>query len=292
MSEPERSVARDNLLRTKPFTLARATDGGDQADDGLTLEGHAAVFDERTVIDSWFEGRFTEEIAPGAFKKTFRERTPVLQFDHGSHPLVGSIPIGRLQEAREDDVGAYVKGRLHDNWLVQPVRDAIREESVTGMSFRFSVVREEWRDKKGQLIEDDDELLNMLFDKTDYPVRTLKELRVPELGPVVFPAYEATDVGVRSGRTVIDLGELRQDPAARKSLARALWLAEANTPDAPDADDAPPTGHPPTATDQRDDAPPPPGHPSTSPPTRPGNAAAADAAAMRARLTSIKERTT
>ncbi|MBM4569313.1 HK97 family phage prohead protease, partial [Rhodococcus hoagii] len=36
--------------------------------DGRTLEGYAAVFDQDTEINSW-EGRFTERIAKGAFKK-------------------------------------------------------------------------------------------------------------------------------------------------------------------------------------------------------------------------------
>lgn len=222
-----RQVAREGLLRMKPFELERA--GNSDGTDGLTLSGHAAVFDARTVIDSW-EGRFVEEIAAGAFKKTFRERTPVMQFDHGHHPLVGSIPIGRYQDVHEDDRGAFSSGRLHDNWLVQPVRDAIAEGSITGMSFRFSVVKEEWRDGEGNLIRDEETLLRLLWsESSEEPVRTLRELKVPEMGPVVFPAYDETDVGVRSNRTVIDLGELRKNPEARKSLGRMLFLAETAT---------------------------------------------------------------
>lgn len=245
MTEEARRVVREGLRRTTPFTLAhRATQEGQEPDDGLTLEGHAAVFGVRTVINSW-EGRFTEEIAPGAFKKTFRERTPVLQFDHGSHPLLGSIPIGRVREVREDDVGAYTLARLHDNWLVQPVRDAIAEESITGMSFRFSVVREEWRDEDDKLIKDEDDLLRILWGDTDAPYRTLKELRVPELGPVVFPQYEETEVGVRS--TVIDLGQLATNRDARSELARSLFAAERATlggseTDTPDPVEEPPVG--------------------------------------------------
>ena len=35
---------------------------------------------------------------------------------------------------------------MADNWLVAPFADAIRGGRVTGMSFRFSVVREKWFD--------------------------------------------------------------------------------------------------------------------------------------------------
>lgn len=171
-----------------------SNDGG----DGFTLSGHAAVFNQTTEIDSW-EGRFLEQIAPGAFRKTIRERTPVLQFDHGHHPLVGSIPIGSITDLREDDEGLAVTARLSDNWLIEPVRMAIKERNVTGMSFRFEVVREEWRDASGKLVRND-ELLGLLWEAGDRgPItRTLKELKVAELGPVVFPAYRGTDVDVRA----------------------------------------------------------------------------------------------
>jgi hypothetical protein len=46
-----------------------------------------------------------------------------------------------------------VVARLHDNWLVQPVRDAIKSKAIPGMSFRFSVVKDEWRDAAGALVK-------------------------------------------------------------------------------------------------------------------------------------------
>ena len=85
---------------------------------------------------------------------------------------------------------------------MQPVRDAIANGSVDGMSFRFSVVKEQV-DEYG-----------------DLPLRTVQEVKLYELGPVVFPAYADTSVGVRS--------DLPTDPAARLDLARRLILG---TPD-------------------------------------------------------------
>lgn len=217
---------RADVLRTAPFGLR--ADDGEGAGDGLTLDGWAAVFNRKALIDSW-EGKFWEQIANGSMKRSFRDAPPVVQFDHGRHPLVGSIPIARLTTIEESsdpthapDGGAHVVGRLHDNWLIEPVRDAIAAKAIKGMSFRFTVIREEWRDADGKVVKDEEKLRELLR-RTWYeevPVeelltRTLKELRVPELGPVVFPAYVETSVSVRSM-----LGRL--DAAERRAIAQTL----------------------------------------------------------------------
>lgn len=214
-------VFREGLSRSVPFTFTRQD--GDNG-DGLTLAGYGAVFDSEIEINSW-EGRFRERVARGAFKKSLRERTPKLQFDHGQHPLIGSVPIGTITEIGEDATGLRVLARLLDNWLIQPVRDAIREGAIDGMSFRFNVIQEEWVDNKGKRVRPEEvESLLWRDDGRGPLVRTLKEVRIDEVGPVVWPAYDATSVSVRS--QVIDLGRLHE-PAQRNLLARAVILADA-----------------------------------------------------------------
>lgn len=227
MSEP-RAPYRDALCRSVPFQLVRAAD--EPEGDGLTIDGYGAVFNSVTTIDSW-EGTFDEVIAPGAFRKSIRENTPRMQFDHGRHPLLGSLPLGVWDTVEEDDQGLHVVGRLSDNWLVQPFRDAIRDGAVDGMSFRFSVIRDEWTDKDGKKIKDEE--LNQLLwygaGERGPILRTLKEVRVSEVGPVTWPAYPETSVGVRVGNapTVVDLGRLDlQSSTARTQLARAVALAD------------------------------------------------------------------
>ena len=281
-------AARD-LERSAPFQLLRAEDDGEG--DGRTLSGYAAVFGQDTEIDSW-EGRFTETIRKGAFRKTIRESVPVMQFDHGRHPLIGSLPIGSITDLREDDQGLFVEGRITDNWLIQPVRDAIAEQTVNGMSFRFEVVREEWRDVNGKLVKPE-EVLDLLWMPGDRgPLRReLIELKCRELGPVVFPAYAGTSVSVRA-RGVADglvhdeamtrsiryslardtiTPSVPEDPELRREVATALLYQQpARIPAAP-----PPAGHPapgrttgaPLAdehppTPSSTDAPPSDGHPS------------------------------
>lgn len=255
---------REDVLRMAPFAVRAAGEVDGEEDDGLTLDGFAAVFNRVTIIDSW-EGRFKEKASPGSMKKSFRENPPRIQFDHGRHPLIGSIPIAALRSIAEEthpelapEGGAHVIGRLHDNWLIEPVRDAIASESVNKMSFRFSVVRQKWYDPDGKEIRDEakvrEELRRTWYE--DVPdeellLRDLKEVRVPELGPVVWPAYDDTSVGVRSAGdgkpttvVVIDLGNLG-DPDTRKTLARAVLLADA-------AEQSPPEAPPQTTGDARE----------------------------------------
>lgn len=215
-------VMRDNLCRTAPFTITRDADANGSG-DGLTIEGYGAVFNSPTEINSW-EGHFSEQIEPGAFKKSLRDSRITgggtklkMQFDHGHHPLLGGLPLGRWNEADEDDHGLHLRGRMYDNWLTQPFREAIADQGVDGMSFRFSVVKERWEDRDGRELKAD-ELMDLLFwgagDRGPLK-RTLREVKVTEAGPVVWPAYQDTSVGARSaegGPLVIDLAALRTDP--------------------------------------------------------------------------------
>jgi len=175
----------ENLLecyRSIPFEQ-------DGMSDGRTFEGYAAVFNSPTRISGW-EGDFNETIAPGAFARSLNEKMPALMFEHGKHPLIGTMPLGVITSAREDTNGLYIEARLSDNWLIQPVRDAVRDKAITGMSFRFSVPDggDTWVRSKGKL-----------------PERTLTDVTVAELGPVVFPAYTPTTASVRS--LLDELGE-------------------------------------------------------------------------------------
>jgi uncharacterized protein len=189
--------ANDFCLRSVMFT--RADNHTDEPGDGRTLEGYAAVFDSPTRIESW-EGSFDEVISRGAFKKTVKERTPKLQFDHGRDRRTGSVPIGKIEEVNEDDHGLYVRARLFDNDVVEPIRQAIEAGAIDGMSFRFKVEDDDWRDVEGKRITKREELEELLWSPGDRGplTRTIKRVSLHELGPVVFPAYESTSVGVRS----------------------------------------------------------------------------------------------
>lgn len=181
-------------LCVRAFNFESRSSGG----DGRTLEGYAAVFNQATRIQD-FVGEFDEVILPGAFARSLESRAPVLQFEHGRDPRVGAVPIGAIEDLREDPQGLYVRARLFDNATVEPVRQAIAEGAITGMSFRFSVPEggDKWSKRDG----------------VDY--REISDTDTRELGPVVFPAYDQTTVTVRSLLA-------QMDPDEHRTLLREL----------------------------------------------------------------------
>lgn len=166
--------------------------------DGRTLDGYAAVFNQPTHIRS-YEGDFHETIAPGAFQKTLSERKPVMQYNHGKDARIGSAPIGTFDSITEDGHGLKVTGRLFDHPDVERVRQGIESGDIRGMSFTFNVMRDEWTDKSGSAVSGR-ELERLLYTPGDRgPLnRNIKEIKLMEAGPVLYPAYEGTSVGVRS----------------------------------------------------------------------------------------------
>lgn len=175
-------LPRDDLIRMVDLPSSEVEFRADTDGPTLgTLNGYAAVFNSDTEIDSW-EGRFIERIAPGAFKKTLNDsadRVKVL-FNHGFDPSIGDKPLGKPRVMKEDQRGLYVEVPLDDTSYNRDLVASLRSGALDGMSFRFSVVREEV-DESG-----------------DLPVRTLREVKLYEFGPVTFPAYAATTAGVRA----------------------------------------------------------------------------------------------
>lgn len=193
-------MSRFRVRQKPPKLCSRAVqfDPTEPISDGRTLEGYAAVFETPTTIESYY-GDFEEVIEQGAFKRTLGMKKPILQFDHGKDSRTGSLPIGTVQEIREDDHGLFVRARLFDNDVVEPIRQAIEAGALDGMSFRFRIIRETWRDANGEKLRESD-LLDVLTNPEERgPARRIiEEVELFELGPVVFPAYEATSVTVRS----------------------------------------------------------------------------------------------
>lgn len=180
-------------LRTRPLD---ATDArivrADSEDTAPRFVGHAAVFDSRTSIGNPLRWGFYEEIAPGAFDKTLAEGDARFLVDHDSRLLVSRVSAGDLRLA-VDAVGLAVDSDLDAE--LSYVRDLTRNlerRRITGMSFGFYVVRDEWSIVEVDVIGADGKET-----KAEAELRRILEVRLLEVSAVTFPAYEDTDAGLR-----------------------------------------------------------------------------------------------
>ena len=156
---------------------------------GRTMAGYPVVFNQWTPIAE-AGGRFMERIAPSALTKTLDERGNQVKvlFNHGQDPSIGEKPLGRASVMEVRDRGLYAEVPLARTSYNDDLHELMRTGVLDGMSFRFSVVKEQWDDLPDRSESNPDQL----------PERTITELRLYEFGPVTFPAYPQTSVGVRS----------------------------------------------------------------------------------------------
>lgn len=181
--------------RTRPLTVtdARVQTRAAGDDTAKVFTGHAAVFDSRTAIGNPLRWGWYEEIAPGAFAKTLTEGDARFLVDHDSRLLVARVSAGDLQLA-EDDIGLAATVDPLDEELSY-VRDLVRnleKRRITGMSFGFYVVRDEWSSVEVEVTGADGKT-----ETHSCELRRLLELRLLEVSAVTFPAYEDTDAGLR-----------------------------------------------------------------------------------------------
>ncbi len=168
-------------------------------DGGLSIEGHAAVFD--AVAD--IAGFFDEKIARGAFQDVLSDDVRLL-INHDGMPLARTK--SETLELKEDKAGLHIRADLNgDDPEVRALIPKLERGDLDQMSFGFSMEGgvEEWDDSG------------------EKSLRTIK--RVGELfdvSIVTFPAYDETQVGIMRS-----LAKSRKLNASR-DRARRLRLSE------------------------------------------------------------------
>lgn len=191
---------KDGVRAMPPGSLA-------DAGDGKTLIGRLAPINEWAEIRSAREGHFLERHAAGAFTKTFAEGRAKILFQHGRDPQLGDKVIAEPREFGEDEQGPYYRAEVLAG-LDPLVHDGLMR-GLYGSSHTFQVVKEDpivypkaasaWNP-------------NML------PERTIREVRVMEMGPVTWPAYLGSTTSARSLTDEFALADLTSDPARLAEL--------------------------------------------------------------------------
>ncbi|MER7738885.1 HK97 family phage prohead protease [Streptomyces sp. NPDC096538] len=211
---------RDLTLATAGVQLRAA--GDDQGTRGF--DGHAAVFNQRTAIGNPLTWGFYEEIAPGAFTKTLSEGDARFLVDHDTRLVVSRVSAGSLRLA-QDAVGLAVDADLDTRLsYVGDLVVNLENKNITGMSFGFRTVKDDWETVSVQTSEGDMEA----------ELRIIREVQLFEVSAVTFPAYEGTDAALRSvGVALAARGD--DDAFDRRAAIRPELLDFRREPAAPAA---------------------------------------------------------
>lgn len=184
--------------------MQREVRGGIPADiraegDVVKVSGYAAVFNEVADIG----GYFREVILPGAFTEAIGRDDVVFLVDHGGLPLART-KSGTLK-LTEDSHGLRIESELDPTDPdVQQIVPKMKRGDLDKMSFAFFADKQEWDDTQ------------------DPPLRTVKQARLLDVSIVSYPAYEGTEIGLRS------LDSHRKDKnfhAARSRIRMKMDLA-------------------------------------------------------------------
>ena len=226
-----RAVQRGPVFRSTEDDVDRP------ADVLGTLEIRFAPFNIWYEIRDWWEGEFLERIAPGAFRKTIRERGPDgfrVQFDHGYDPVIGSKLLGPIRSITEAEDSPVAVVDLLDTSYNRDLLPGLRR-GLYGSSFRFEVIKERWDDDPG----------TSPHNPRGLPERTILEVRLYELGPVTWPANPSATAGMRSLTAELMDRMRSRDPEYVTNLEQRVRSRRRSTP-APPAEplhDATPEPH-------------------------------------------------
>ena len=139
----------DNLYRSLyvPGAVQIRNDAGTEGGPLARLDILFARFNQWNEIDSYYEGRFLERLAPGAFTKTMQERAGsiVSLFNHGHDPQIGDKVLGEIVDMGERADGPFIHLDLDDTSYNRDLLPALARGAY-GASYMFRVIKEEWND--------------------------------------------------------------------------------------------------------------------------------------------------
>ena len=158
------------------------TEGGTEEEPRQVVRGFAAVFYDGTPGTEYQLGpRTYERIAPYAFDRAIMEDDVRALVDHDRRLILGRTTAGTLR-LRTTATGLEYEIDPPDTSYARDLIASLRRKDISGSSFGFSVLDEEYREEDGREIRD------------------IKAVKLLDVSPVSYPAYEAStaDLEARS----------------------------------------------------------------------------------------------
>lgn len=178
------------------------------------IVGYGAVFyqEGRSGTEYWLWDSFVERIDRAAFSRSVKEDDVRGLMNHDPNMLLGRTS-SKTMRLSVDEVGLRYEIEPPDTQAGRDTVESIKRGDLTGSSFSFSILEEQWNRTKA-----DDKEIN---------VRTLLDVQTYDVGPVTFPAYEATTTGVRHLRCIGD----DREAEAKEAISRMAPKVEVVTRD-------------------------------------------------------------
>lgn len=166
----ETDMAKTEIRALSESVEIRAEEGD------VSVAGYAAVFGEETNIG----GAFIEVIERGAFKNAIeRGDDVVFLINHDGLPLARTRS-GTLK-LTEDERGLYIETKLDSSDPdVKSILPKMKRGDLDKMSFAFIPDVQTWDDSG------------------DMPKRIIRDVRMYDVSIVTTPAYDGTEIGLRS----------------------------------------------------------------------------------------------
>ena len=190
-------MGTSNDLEKRSYTFEARAEKGDNGKN--VIVGRPIVYEQKTDL-----GFFDEIIERGALDKTdLRDVRFLVNHDISKVPLARSRRNNKNStmqlDVDRDGMGIRVTLDTENNADARALYSAVERGDISGMSFMFSVKRDEWDDLE-----------------SDHPTRRIKEIgTVVEVSAVTFPAYEQTEIGTRC-KTALDNARAALDSAREK----------------------------------------------------------------------------
>lgn len=144
-------------------------------ENGIKVSGYAAVFNQEANIG----GYFREVILPGAFRKALGSSDVPFLINHTGLPLARTR--SSTLKLSEDSHGLRIESELDaSDPDVMRIVPKMKRGDLDKMSFAFRAVVQRWDDTQ------------------DPPLRTVEEVELFDVSVVTDPAYEGTEIGLRS----------------------------------------------------------------------------------------------
>ena len=150
------------------------------------ISGYAAVYytenDPGSEYQMWDD--MCERIRPGAFDRAIREDDVRGLLNHESCEILGRTTNGTLR-LRVDSKGLSYEIDPPDTQAGRDAVTLLRRGDIDGSSFQFEPLKVTWQEEK-------------TTDGRMKYIRWLEEVRLFDVGPVTFPAYQSASSGLRS----------------------------------------------------------------------------------------------